>query len=163
MQSLIFIYIKFIVPVLITSIYVSQIFYFLGFGFFCLEALLSLWVIQVRTSYSSYEIFDFLVKYILITWRIKLMTWCEICGYAASIHVFPRERPSCRDEAWGWPISPVTRVCTLVFIYGDLVCYYYDWFTYGSFRLVKIFHLFAFVNLLFCSLQELVFIFSLLF
>ncbi|CAL5344918.1 unnamed protein product [Camellia sinensis] len=52
------------------------IFYFIGFGFFCMETVLSIWVIQ------------------------------------SSVHVFPRQRESCRDEARGCKRS--NESCTMI-------------------------------------------------
>ena len=52
-----------------------QIFYFIGFGFFCLESLLSIWVIQVFIILSST-----LVLSLDSTWAFLFDRWFYICS-----------------------------------------------------------------------------------
>jgi hypothetical protein len=93
-----------------------QIFYFVGFGLFCLESLLSIAVIQVGWIYSLFKrtlhsitaqgirdicslvaFFSKEVCYALhISWSLNYFA-----QYAASIHVLPWKWKSRRDETWG--------------------------------------------------------------
>lgn len=52
-----------------------QVFYLIGFAFFCLESLLSLWVLQVREKVSCYfrGIWTFLVMHIIIDLNFNLV------------------------------------------------------------------------------------------
>lgn len=63
-----------------------QIFYFIGFGFFTLESLLSIWVIQVHQLD-----FDYLGhNTVSLLGFLSMIFFLLPC--AASIHVLPRQR-----------------------------------------------------------------------
>lgn len=76
-----------------------QIFYFIGFACFCLESLLSIWVIQVLTNLTStrniVRVTVLFFFFILFSLRFSFLI-----PSAASIHVFPRQWQGCWDEAW---------------------------------------------------------------
>lgn len=85
-------------------IFVCQIFYFIGFGMFCLESLLSIIVIQVGFMFLPYDVY---ASCIIISLILEencseiLLFWT--CGNTASIHVLPWKWKSCWDEARGGP------------------------------------------------------------
>lgn len=71
-----------------------QIFYLVGFAFFCIESLISIWVIQVKSFlgwYLSFHIFSVWLYFEL--WLYPFFEWC-----AASLHVLQRKWKSCRNE-----------------------------------------------------------------
>lgn len=75
-----------------------QIFYLVGFGLFCVESLISIWVIQVQ------NLLIFVISYF---WCLALFENCVIhvkCC-AASLHVLQRKWKSRRNEEGGSKIN----------------------------------------------------------
>lgn len=89
-----------------------QIFYLVGFGFFCLESLISLWVIQVQYNLPWYLV-DFCVGHI-VTELYSMPIW-----YAASVHVLQREWKSCRDEEGGCKVYYDVSIVTWLQLRGE--------------------------------------------
>ena len=71
---------------------VVQIFYFIGFGLFALESLLSIWVIQVSIPMINYSVLQHILKS-----EMSEPLWHYM--RAASVHVLPRKWKGRRDEA----------------------------------------------------------------
>ena len=106
-----------------------QIFYFIGFGLFCLESVVSIWVIQV-SLYSTPSHYFIYLPICFLTVFIISNRFCffVFLVWAASVYVLPRQWETRWAETRSSKRSPQSRrmiaLCSILACVWNLHCFF---------------------------------------